>query len=198
MAAPPRGREPRAREPPQGRAGARSAGRRRRPRRDRTGARAGRRRVRVRRRAVPQGRVAADAGHPFGGDRRRARRSERRRGSGRERARGGADRFARGSSRRRRSPTSLGSSRARGTLPRSISGDRSPPRRRRSTSPRCADRRRPVERSRWRPPVGTTSSWSDRPAPARRCSPAAWPRSCRSSRAKRRSRRRSCTPSPGS
>ena len=126
MAAPARGREPRARQPPQGRAGTRSAGRRRRPCRDRTGARTGRRRVRVRRRTVPQGRVAADARHPFGGHRRGARRSERRRGSGRERARSGADRFAPDRRGGRRSPTSLGSSRGRGTLPRSISAEIAP------------------------------------------------------------------------
>ncbi len=138
--------------------GTRPARRRRRPCCDRTGARSGRRGVRVRRRAVPQRGVAADTGHPVGGHRRGARRSEGCRGSGRERARSGADRFAADRRRRRRSATSRGSSRARGTLPRSISRRSRPPRRRRSTSPRCEDRRRPVAPSRWRPPVGTTSS----------------------------------------
>ena len=59
-----------------------------------------------------------------------------------------------GDARRRRSvpPGHVGSSRGR------YRRRSRPQRRRRSTSRRCGDRRRPVGPSRWRPPAGTTSS----------------------------------------
>ena len=47
-----------------------------------------------------------------------------------------------------------------------------------STSPTCAVSKVHAPRSRWRPPVRITCCWSARPVSARRCSPAAFRRSC--------------------
>ena len=69
----------------------------------------------------------------------------------------------------------------------------------RSISPTCRASRTRCARTRGRrPPAATTSSWSVRPASARRCSPAACRRSCPTSIAPKRSRSRVSTRRPAS
>ena len=69
----------------------------------------------------------------------------------------------------------------RGGLARSRPGRRQPPETNRvlPTWPTSGARRSGGSRWRWRPRAGTTCCWSDRPAPARRCSPSAFPVCCR-------------------
>ena len=64
-----------------------------------------------------------------------------------------------------------------GAAARRAASPRSTPRA--PTSPTCAVRTTRSARSRSRPPAATTCSWSARPAPARRCSRADCPASCR-------------------
>ena len=144
-------------------------------------------RMGVRGRVVAPGRAGLDPRRAVRGDRRGARGTARRGRPGVERGRGRAG----GRSRDRRSGVArevVGFLRGPGGRPR--------PRRRasartcglRSISPRSEVRPRPAGRSRWRPPADTTSSWSDHPVRARRCSRAGSPRSCRRCRVTSRSR----------
>ncbi len=77
--------------------------------------------------------------------------------------------------RRRSTSSPAAPSRARGRRPRTTATEPPP----HPTSPTCAATTRSSRRSRSPPPAGTTCSSTDRPAPARRCSPAGCRRSSR-------------------
>ena len=186
-------RQPRAVHGPQGRRRARPRHRRGDARRVRPGRADGRRGAGVRRRARPRRHGAAGGRHalPHG----RARRTSRRPAGG-VRRRGPAGRRPHGprrhdARRARRVPA------RRAAVARGPASPPAEPVPRCPTWPMSAGSRSRASPWRWRRPAATTSSWSARPAPARRCWPRACPGCSRRSPTGRRSRPPASTRRPG-